>query len=94
MAQKLSSAAKAAKAVRDKKFAMTDERTAKKAENQRLRKGKFALLSRKYSQAYVKRWMEKHDYDHKCSCWKTIKANRGNGGKGTKEEGKRKYSYK
>ena len=38
MAQKLSKRAKTAKAVRDKKYAMTPNRRKKKAENQRLRK--------------------------------------------------------
>lgn len=91
MAQKLSSAAKAAKAVRDKKFAMTDERKAKKAENQRRRNTKKEELTKKYSAAYARKWLRLHDWDHKTKSWKTIKDNRGNGGEGTKKESKKKY---
>lgn len=90
MAQKLSVTAKAAKAIRDKKIAMTEDRKDKKAENQRLRRTKLKELTKKYSAAYAKRWLSLHDYDHKCRCWKSIKANRGNDGKGTKREGKKR----
>jgi len=91
MPQKLSSAAKAAKVVRDKKAAMTEDRKDKKAENQKLRRKKLKELTKKYSRAYALQWLRFRDYDHKCKCWKSIKANRGNDGKGTKSEGKRKY---
>lgn len=90
MAQKLSVSARAAKAARDKNTAMTRDRKDKKAENQRLRRAKLKELTKKYSASYAKRWLKLHDYDHKCQCWKSIKANRGNDGKGTKKEGKRK----
>lgn len=90
MKQKLSPAAKAAKAIRDKEAAMTKSRKDKKAENQRLRREKEKELTKKYSAAYARRWLKLHDYDHNCRCWKSIKANRGNDGKGTKLEGKRK----
>ena len=90
MKQKLSSAAKAAKAVRDKKVAMTEDRKDKKAENQRLRRDKLKELTKKYSAGYARKWLKLHDYDHKCQCWKSIKANRGNDGKGTKREGKKR----
>ena len=89
MAQKLSPIAKAAKAVRDKKIAMTRDRKDKKAENQRLRRAKLKELTKKYSAEYANRWLKLHDYDHKCRCWKSIKANRGNDGEGTKKEGKK-----
>ena len=38
--------------------------------------------------------MKGKDYDHKTSSFKSVKANRGNDGKGTKVEGKRKYTIK
>ena len=76
MAQKLSKRAKTAKAVRDKKYAMTPNRRKKKAENQRLRKAakkKGVNLKGK-------------DYDHKTKRFTSVKKNRGNRGKGTKKE--------
>ena len=76
MAQKLSKRAKAAKAARDKKYAMTANRRRKKAENQRKRraaKKKGANLKGK-------------DYDHKTGKFTSVKKNRGNRGKGTKKE--------
>ena len=36
----------------------------------------------------------KGDYDHKTSTFKSVKANRGNDGKGTKIEGKSSYKIK
>lgn len=80
MKQKLSPAAKAAKAVRDKKAAMTKSRKDKKAENQRKRRA--AIKAGKN--------IKGKDYDHKDGKFKSVKANRGNNGKGTKREGKRK----
>ena len=80
MKQKLSPAAKAAKAVRDKKAAMTKSRKDKKAENQRKRRA--AVKAGKN--------INGKDYDHKDGKFKSVKANRGNDGKGTKREGKRK----
>ena len=75
--QKLSPTAKRAKAIRDKKAAMPPGRRAKKAENQRKRR------------AAIKegRDLRGKDYDHKDKRFKSVKANRGNDGKGTKKEG-------
>jgi|TARA_R100000329_G_C7561779_1_gene198704 hypothetical protein len=76
MAQKLSKRAKTAKAVRDKKYAMTPNRRKKKAENQRLRK---AAKKRGVN-------LKGKDYDHKTKRFTSVKKNRGNRGKGTKKE--------
>lgn len=76
MAQKLSKRAKAAKARRDKKYAMTADRKKKKAENQRKRR---AAKKRGVS-------LKGKDYDHKTRRFTSVKANRGNRGKGTKKE--------
>ena len=76
MAQKLSPIERRAKAARDLAAAKTPERRRKKAENQRLR--------RAAKKAGVK--LKGKDYDHKDKKFKTIKANRGNDGKGTKKE--------
>jgi hypothetical protein len=77
MTQKLSPTAKRAKAIRDKKAAMTPDRKAKKAENQRKRRA--AVKAGKDIRG--------KDYDHKDRRFKSVKANRGNDGKGTKREG-------
>jgi len=77
MAQKLSPTAKRAKAIRDKKAAMTDRRRKMKAENQRKRRA--AIKAGKN--------IKGKDYDHKDKRFKSVKANRGNDGKGTKKEG-------
>ena len=76
MAQKLSKRAKTAKAVRDKKYAMTPNRRKKKAENQRLR---TAAKKRGVN-------LKGKDYDHKTKRFTSVKKNRGNRGKGTKKE--------
>ena len=76
--QKLSPTAKRMKAIRDKRAAMTNDRKRKKAENQRKRRAAGALANGK-------------DFDHKDRKFKSVKANRGNDGKGTKKEGKKKY---
>ena len=74
--QKLSPRASAAKAKRDLLAAKTPNRRAKKAENQRLRRAaKKAGVT-----------LKGKDYDHKDKKFKTVKANRGNNGKGTKNE--------
>ena len=78
MAQKLSSAAKRAKAARDKAYAMTPERRAKKAHAQRERRKAGSKANGK-------------DWDHKSGGWKSVSANRGNDGQGTKKEGKKNY---
>ena len=76
MTQKLSPRARKAKAKRDLLAAKTPNRRAKKAENQRLRRAaKKAGVT-----------IKGKDYDHKDKKFKTVKANRGNDGKGTKNE--------
>ena len=74
--QKLSPKASAAKKARDLAFAKTFSRKRKKAENQRLRRK--AIEQGKD--------ISGKDYDHKDNKFKSIKANRGNDGKGTKKE--------
>ena len=76
MTQKLSPMARRAKAARDLAAAKTPSRRAKKAENQRLR--------RAAKKAGVN--LKGKDYDHKNKKFKSVKANRGNDGKGTKKE--------
>ena len=78
MTQKLSPTAKRMKAIRDKKTAMTPVRRKKKAENQRKRRS--AIKAGKNIKGM--------DYDHKDNKFKSVKANRGNDGKGTKKEKK------
>jgi hypothetical protein len=75
--QRLTPTAKRMKAIRDKKYAMTPARRAKKAENQQKRRA--AIKSGKN--------INGKDYDHKDKKFKSVKANRGNDGKGTKKEG-------
>ena len=74
--QKLTPTAKRMKAARDKRAAMTASRRKKKAENQRKRRA--AIKAGKD--------IKGKDYDHKDGRFKTIKANRGNDGNGTKKE--------
>ena len=74
--QKLTPTAKRQKALRDKKAARTPDRRAKKAENQRKRRA-----AKKAGKD-----IKGKDYDHKDRKFKSIKANRGNDGKGTKKE--------
>ena len=74
MKQKLSIKARKAKAKRDKAFAMTPGRKAKKAENQRLR--------RKAKKNGIN--LRGKDYDHTKKKFVSVKANRGGHGKGTK----------
>jgi len=76
MTQKLTATAKRMKAIRDKKAAMTSDRRSKKAENQRKRRTAIKEGTN----------IEGKDYDHKDGRFKTIKANRGNDGDGTKNE--------
>ena len=75
--QKLSPKASAAKAARDLTAAKTPARRAKKADSQKRHR---ADPSKKGL-----------DYDHKSASFKSVKANRGNDGKGTKIEGKSNY---
>ena len=74
--QKLTPTAKRMKAARDKKAAMTADRRAKKAENQRKRRA-----AKKEGKD-----IKGNDYDHKDGKFKSVKANRGNDGKGTNKE--------
>jgi len=74
--QKLSPTARRAKAARDLAFAKTSSRKKKKAENQRKRRA--AVKAGKS--------IKGKDYDHKSRRFKSVKANRGNDGKGTKKE--------
>ena len=74
--QKLTATAKRMKAIRDKRAAMTADRRKKKSENQRKRRA--AIKAGKN--------IKGKDYDHKDGKFKSVKANRGNDGKGTKKE--------
>ena len=74
--QNLTPTAKRMKAARDKRAAMTPSRRKKKAENQRKRRA-----AKKAGKN-----INGKDYDHKDGKFKSIKANRGNDGKGTKNE--------
>ena len=78
--QKLSPKAAKAKAERDLAFAKTDERRAKKAHSQRMR--------RKDPNGKGKDW------DHEDGRWESVKQNRGNEGEGTKKESGKKYKVK
>ena len=78
MKQTLTPTARRMKAIRDKKAAMTPDRRKKKAENQRKRRANPKAAQGK-------------DYDHKTSSFRSVKANRGNDGKGTKLESGKKY---
>ena len=75
--QKLTPTAKRMKAIRDKRAAMTADRRKKKAENQRKRRAAI--------KAGIN--VSNKDYDHKDGKFKSVHANRGNDGKGTKKEG-------
>ena len=75
--QKLSPKAAKDKSERDLKAAMTPERRAKKAESQRMHRNNPGHKGQ--------------DYDHKDRRFESVKANRGNEGKGTKSEGSKKY---
>ncbi len=81
MAQKLSPAARRAKAARDLAYANSPARKAKRAENQRLRRA-----AKKAGKN-----IDGKDFDHKTRTFKAVSKNRGNDGQGTKKEGKRKY---
>jgi hypothetical protein len=72
--QNLTPTARRMKAIRDKKAAMTPARRKKKAENQKKHRDNPQMKGK--------------DYDHKDGKFKSVKANRGNDGYGTKKEGK------
>lgn len=80
MAQKLSPTAKRMKAQRDLLYAKSPYRKAAKADSQKKHRANPGMKGK--------------DYDHKTSSFKTVKANRGNDGKGTKIEGKSNYRIK
>ncbi|MDA9245703.1 hypothetical protein N9P20_00915 [Polaribacter sp.] len=79
MRQQLSPAARRAKAARDKAYAMSPARKAKKAHAQRKRR-------ENPSEA------EGQDYDHKRQAFVSVKSNRGNEGQGTQKESGANYS--
>ena len=74
--QRLTATARRMKAIRDKRAAMTEDRKKKKRENQVTRRK--AIKEGKD--------IKGKDYDHKDKKFKSVKANRGNDGKGTKNE--------
>jgi len=66
----------------------------KAAKDKKVRDLAFAkTFDRKRKKAFNQRWHRKHpehhgmDYDHKDACPKSVHANRGNDGKGTRNEG-------
>ena len=75
--QNLSPKASAAKKVRDLAYAKTHKRK------------RFKAFNQKWHRANPD--SDGMDYDHKDGKAKTVKANRGNDGKGTKREGSAKY---
>lgn len=75
--QKLSPKARKAKAERDLAYANTPDRKAKRAHSQKKHRDNPNA---------------KGDYDHKSGAFKSVKANRGNDGAGTKKEGGKKYA--
>ena len=75
MAQKLSPAAKRAKAARDLAYAKTPRRTKMRAENQRLRRA-----AKKAGKN-----VDGKDYDHNSKRFVSVKTNRGGHGQGTKK---------
>ena len=74
--QNLTPTAARQKAIRDKRRAMRKDRREKKAENQRLRR----------AAKKAGRNIKGKDYDHKKKKFVKVKKNRGNYGKGTKNE--------
>ena len=77
--QKLSKEAALKKAKRDKTSAMTAKRKKHKREAQAERRKKPSAF------------LQGKDYDHKDGTFKSVRANRGNDGQGTKKEGNKKY---
>ena len=82
MRQQLSPSARRAKAARDKAYAMSPERKAKKAHAQRERSA-----AKKKGQN-----LDGQDYDHKRQKFVSVKSNRGNEGLGTHQESGQKYN--
>ena len=79
--QKLSASAAKRKAIRDKAMAMTKDRKEKKADSQ-VRRRKAIKEGKNISGK---------DYDHKDGKFKLVSKNRGNDGRGTRQEGKKSY---
>jgi len=79
MRQQLSPSARRAKAARDKAYAMSPARKAKKAHAQRKRRENPLEANGQ-------------DYDHKRQRFVSVKSNRGNEGQGTKKESGNNYS--
>tara|TARA_B110000046_G_scaffold172917_1_gene195057 strand:+ start:445 stop:705 length:261 start_codon:yes stop_codon:yes gene_type:complete len=75
--QKLSKEAALKKAASDLAMAKTPYRRAAKADAQKKHRASPVNKNK--------------DYDHKSGTFKSVKANRGNDGEGTKKEGKRNY---
>lgn len=84
MRQQLSPQARRDKAARDKAYAMTPERKAKKADSQRKR-----TAAKKKGQN-----LDGLDYDHKRQAFVSVKSNRGNEGLGTQQESGANYNTK
>tara|TARA_R110001632_G_scaffold53949_2_gene132498 strand:+ start:420 stop:674 length:255 start_codon:yes stop_codon:yes gene_type:complete len=82
MRQQLSPAARRDKAARDKAYAMTPARKAKKAHSQRKRSA-----AKKAGQN-----IDGQDYDHKRQQFVSVKSNRGNEGIGTQSESGNNYN--
>lgn len=82
MRQQLSPSARRAKAARDKAYAMSPERKAKKAHAQRERSA-----AKKRGQN-----LDGQDYDHKRQKFVSVKSNRGNEGQGTQSESGQNYN--
>lgn len=82
MSQKLSLKARAAKAARDLRYANSTDRKQKRADSQKKRRA-----AKKAGRSLTGK-----DYDHKDGKFKSVKANRGNDGKGTKREKRKRLT--
>jgi hypothetical protein len=91
MTQKLSPAARRAKAARDKAYAMTPARRRKKAENQRRRRAAGPEANNKDWDHKDKRWETPEQNRGNDERWETPEQNRGNDGEGTKKESNANY---
>ena len=82
MSQKLTRRARAAKAKRDLRYAKSKDRKWKKADSQKKRRA-----AKKAGRSLTGK-----DYDHKDGRFKSVRANRGNDGKGTKREKRKRLT--
>ena len=82
MSQKLSLKARAAKAARDLRYANSTDRKKKRADSQKKRRA-----AKKAGRSLTGK-----DYDHKDGKFKSVRANRGNDGKGTKREKRKRLT--